>query len=229
MKVVVLVPFRADGGWRDRLWGFTEAWWKEHFPDWPVVLGQHDEGPFNRSFAINVAADAAGDWDVALVVDSDTISEVAAIRVGAEVAYLSGCMVTCHDQRLMLTERGTKRVLGGYKGAWGQTRGFVERVWPQSCSSAVAVSRQLFDRAGGFDDQFVGWGREDSAFRIACETVSGKPMLRVAAPAYHLWHPVSPSTAHGHPDRVPNEKRFNLYEKAAGKIDQIDKLTGGSL
>ncbi len=228
MKVVVLVPRRADNGWRDELWRFTKQRWERDFPDWPIVEGHHNEGLFNRSAAINEASRLAGDWDVALIIDSDTISDRDAVRTGADVALSTGCMVTCHDLRIMLTDRGTKRILKGYNRSW-RGHGFVERIWYESCSSAVAVSRQLFDRVGGFDERFVGWGREDSAFRMACETFSGKPMLRVASAAFHLWHEVSPSTAHGHPDRVPNEQRFNAYEQAVGDITQMSKLTGGVL
>jgi hypothetical protein len=228
VKVVVLVPRRADNGWRDQLWTFCRKRWEEEFPDWRIVEGEHraDEGLFNRSAAVNRAAAAAGDWDVAMIVDSDTLSDATAVRLGVEMAAWSDAMVVCHDRRVMLTKHGTHRIMRGYRRSWS-VKGFVERVWMESCSSAVAVSRSLFERAGGFDERFVGWGREDSAFLIACETVSAKPMLRVSSKAWHLWHPVSDSTKHGHPDREPNERRFNEYQAAAGDVTKIDALTGG--
>jgi hypothetical protein len=37
-------------------------------PDYRVVEGEHTEGPFNRSAAINSAAKLAGNWDVADIV-----------------------------------------------------------------------------------------------------------------------------------------------------------------
>ena len=41
-------------------------------PDYRVVEGEHTEGPFNRSAAINAAAKLAGNWDVAVIADADT-------------------------------------------------------------------------------------------------------------------------------------------------------------
>jgi hypothetical protein len=227
VKVVVLCPRRADNGWRDELWGFVRAWWTTHHPEWPIVEGFHTDGLFNRSAAINQAASNAGDWDVAIIIDADTLSDPTAIRLGADMAEWSGCMVVCHDRRVMLSKHGTKRILRGYRHSW-HTRNFVERTWFESCSSAVAVSRSVFQRAGGFDERFVGWGREDSAFRIACETVTGKPMLRVSSEAWHLWHPVAEGTQHGHPDRALNDQRFEQYQKAAGDVARVDSLTGGA-
>jgi predicted glycosyltransferase involved in capsule biosynthesis len=43
---------------------------------------------------------------------------------------------------------------------------------------------------GGFDERFRGWGWEDRAFFIACDTLCGHD--RISGPVRHLWHPRSP-------------------------------------
>ena len=58
-RVVFLVPRRADDGHRDELWRYARKRWEALFPEWPVFEGHHDVGPFNRSAAVNLAADLA--------------------------------------------------------------------------------------------------------------------------------------------------------------------------
>ena len=231
VNVAVLVPRRDDGGHRDELWGFVRSHLEREHPDWPIHEGHHDDGPFNRSAAINAAAELAGDWDVAVIADSDTVIPPVSLRAGVEMAAALGWMVNCLDLRIMLNERGTRRIMRGgpaYDTADWRRPDWMERVEPEAPSSAVVVRRDLFDRVGRFDEKFVGWGHEDSAFRIACETVTGVPMLRVGAPVYHLWHPESPEVR-GTPTRRANMRRLAVYEAAAGDVAKIDRLTGGSL
>lgn len=221
MNVVVLVPIRYGNPERDRLWEFCRPRWEAEFPEWPVVEGVHaaGEGPFNRSLAVNRAAEAAGDWDVALVIDNDVVADPRAVRAAVDVASETGRLVVAHDERVMLTEFGTKRVLRGERGSWRQGR-FVERIWNDSVSCVVAVARRTWDIVGGFDPSFVGWGREDTAFRIACEAAAG-PILKVSAETFHLWHPVSPEAAEGSPLRQANEDRHQRYVAARWDLDAV--------
>jgi hypothetical protein len=226
VSTVILVPRRADGGHRDRLWAFCRERWERHFPDWPIVEGSHDDGPFNRSAAVNAAAARATaehpDWATALIIDSDTVSDPRAIRQAVAVALQTGAMVVGHDERVMLTKDGTRRILEGYDGSWRSAR-FVEKVWQDSVSCAVAVSRTLWDEVGGFDEGFVGWGREDTAFRIACE-VHGGPILKVSGETFHLWHPVAEEVAARHPLRVANEARHQAYVAARWNLEAVREL-----
>lgn len=223
MNVVILVPRRPDGGHRDKLWEHCRPLWEERH-GWPIYEGEHLDGPFNRSAAINAAAEAAGEWDVALIIDSDVICAPGSIEAAVDIAYRTDQLVVGHDERVMLSQRGTQRVLGGYQGSWRE-RSMIERVWLDSVSCAVAVSRRLWELAGPFDELFVGWGREDTAFRIACEVETG-PIVKVCGETFHLWHAPAPEVKQTSPLRKANEQRHQAYVAARGDRDRVRALRG---
>lgn len=225
MNVVVLVPLRPDGGHRDRLWAHCRNLWEQRH-GWPIYEGLHLDGPFNRSQAVNLAAEAAGEWDVAVIIDSDVICAPDSVTAAVDLAWQSDRMVVAHDERVMLNQRGTDQVLGGFHGSW-RARQMVERVWLDSVSCCIAVSRRLWDLAGPFDERFVGWGREDTAFRIACEVETG-PIVKVCGETFHLWHPLAPEVARSSPLRKANELRHQAYVAARGNRDRVRALRGAA-
>lgn len=224
MNVAILVPWRPGNSERQKLWDFTRAWWQRDHPTWTIheAPGPLD-GPFNRSAAINEAARAAGDWDVAVIIDADVIANADAVRNGVDIAQATGQMVVTHDERVMLSKVGARKVLDGYRGSW-RAPAMVERVWLDSVSCSVVASRQLWDLVGGFDELFVGWGREDTAFRIAAETLTGKPLIRLSSELFHLWHPESPDARKTSPIRKANEQRHQRYVAARWNPDDVRAL-----
>jgi len=195
----MIVPRRRDNGHRDRLWAFCRQHWRDNLDglgDWQLAEGHHDDGPFNRSAAINRAAElgATREWDVAIILDADVILDPTQVFDGVRLAAETGCMVLPFRKRLSLTEAGTREIVDhpavGYP--WGQ---WVEEEQDWNVSTAVIVTRELFDQVGGFDERFVGWGGEDEAFHAACLALAG--VSRVDGPAWHLWHPRSPWRDHG--------------------------------
>lgn len=226
-RVAIIVPRRADGGWRDRLWGHCKALWRERFPEWSIFEGEHPgDDPFNRSRAINagVALADGSDWEVLLIIDADTISDPRCVASAVRLAALSDQLVVAHDERIMLGRRATERILQGYIGPW-RAGGMVETVYHDSVSCAVAVSRRLWELAGPFDEGFVGWGREDSGFGMACEVETG-PIVKLAGEVFHLWHATAPEVGLRHPARLANEHRYEQYLKARWDRDAIRALRG---
>ena len=210
--VVILVPRRADHGVRDRLWGFSRVWWANLFPDWPIVEGHHDDGPFNRSAAINAAARDAGDWDVAVIIDADVLPEQRPV-LGAVKLAAAGFAASAFSVRRHLSKPGTAQVMAGYRGDW---RPLTKQTFRDSVSGAYVVGRDLFDQVGGFDDGFCGWGWEDVAFKLATETLAECPMVRTGGTLWHLWHPTSPERDERSPLFVANRERCRRYRRAAG-------------
>lgn len=223
MREVILVPRRSDGGWRDEVWEFCRAFWEREQSHMPIFEGHHDSGLFNRSAAVNRAAQLAGDWDVAVIIDSDVLCDGERVKAAVELAHESGALVFPHDIRLDLHERGTRQVMSGYQGSWQQ---WVRRRYPNMVSSVIVVSRRQWDEVGGFDEGFRGWGYEDTAFAAACETFGGT--LRILGELWHLWHPTAREGKPGTPVWQLNAARGQRYRAAIGQPDVIRAIRAES-
>jgi hypothetical protein len=195
-RVVFLVPRRKDRGHRDALWAYCRRRWERYMPDVPVIEGHHDDGPFNRSAAINRAAEKAGDWDVAVVIDSDVMESISSVDAAIASAQ-QGSVTWAHRRWRGMTEDWTNRLIiaEGHVKDFGAELDrdeidlYVDRTNPVSWSCCIAVPRAVFDDMGGFDERFKGWGFEDMAFQSLI--VGLYPWARVEADVVHLWHPRS--------------------------------------
>lgn len=222
MRVVVLVPRRADNGPRDRVWAWVANRWAAELPEWDVVIGDHDagEGLFNRSEALNRAAATAGRWDVAMIADSDSF--VGRVEALAAVGWAgsTGRLTYAHSVFRYLSRQMSASVLDGFMGDWMPG---VDWSLNNTQSSMLAVPRVLWDEVGGFDSRFCGWGMEDVAFASACETMGGAAN-RVPGSVWHLWHPPStdPTAA-----RSANVQVLNPYLRAIGDRAAMRAVLGG--
>jgi N-terminal domain of galactosyltransferase len=218
LKARIVVPRLADSGERDRLWEYCRRHWGSELPALEIFEGHHEgDGPFNRSAAINRAAE--GEWDFAVILDSDTIVDAEQVISGIELAEETGCLVLPYKLRNMLSEAGTQAILGGHVGSWEPWVTARER---DRVSCCVIVPRALWDAVGGFDERFTGWGGEDEAFYAACAALGG--VRRLDGANWHLHHVASP-----HHDRMSPLYRQALrltqrYKQAAVNEFEMRRL-----
>jgi hypothetical protein len=225
MKAVILVPRRNDDGPRDALWAWCKAWWRANLPELPIFEGEHTEGLFNRSAAVNTAAKKAGKWDVAVIIDADVICDPGRVREAVKLTAgeMKDRLVLPFDRRHNLSPSGSMRIRNGDQGSW---KGYIAKTYTEMCSSCVMVSRSLWDTVGGFDEEFAGWGFEDTAFSLACETF-GEPMHKIEGELWHLWHPTAPEGRKGTPSYQRNRHRRELYQAALGDREATRALIDG--
>lgn len=185
MRVVVLVPRRADHAHRDRVWSYV--WTQLQEFGWPVYEGHHTGGLFCRSAAINRAAEMAGDWDAAVISDADVLAPGwdAAVKMAME----TGAVTMPHTDYRYLSEDGTRSILAGEGEPCDE---LVEWSEPNLCIAQCVVTRELWERVGGFDERFVGHSFQDVAFYYACRALAGE--ARIEGPLWHLWHPIDTTT-----------------------------------
>jgi hypothetical protein len=224
MNAVILVPRRDDNGPRDKLWQWCRGWWEREQSHLPIIEGHHTEGLFSRSSAINLAAKIAGDWDVAVIIDSDVICDPDRVKEAVDLAYETGKLVLPHTVRNDLDRRGSQKVMNGYSSSWEpfvHQRYSVDNGHP-SVSSVVVVPRSLWDMIGGFDESFRGWGYEDTAFAAAAETFAG--IIRMPGTVWHLWHPTATEGRRGSTTHAINAAKGQRYRAAIGQPDLIRRL-----
>lgn len=221
---VILVPRRDDNGPRDALWQWCKGWWEREQSHLPVIEGYHTDGLFNRSAAINTAARHAGEWEVAVIIDSDVICDPNRVKQGIEIACTTGKMVLPHVQRRDLSAKGSQLVIGTWDGSWplDVPERHIRQVYSvdnghPSVSSVVIVPRSLWDTIGGFDESFRGWGYEDTAFAAAAETFAG--IVRMEGEVWHFWHPTAREGKRGTESWHRNSAKGQRYRAAIG--DQL--------
>lgn len=188
MNVVVCVPYRSRGD--DRLWDFTRHWIEQSYP-YPIFVGDNG-GAFSRSAARNAAAAQAGNWDVALFHDADTIAHPDAIKQAIAIAATSMQMVVTADAHMYCDQASTERILASGSPAFARPASFDEHgIYEKPCSGIVAVNRNLFDAVGGYV-HLNGWGYEDLVFLQQCGVFGDGNTWVSGHINLHLWHQPSP-------------------------------------
>jgi hypothetical protein len=189
-RVVILAPRRAGDPVRDKVWEFVRERWSAL--GWPIYEGHHDDGLFNASAARNAAAKEAGDWDIAVFIDADTIPrDLGRITEAVALAARSGALVRPFRTYVNLDEDASAKVLatGELPTAPRRPAKWLNGVksLTDATGGVAIVPRKLFDAVGGYDERFRGWGSEDTAFSLACSALGG---LKVTlGEVWHLWHP----------------------------------------
>lgn len=222
MNPIVLVPRRPEP-WRDQLWAEVGRLWRE--AGYRVAEGLDDgPGPFNRSRALNRAASQHGEWDIAIVADADTIVPLDQLEAALAIATLDDGLVLPFDTFVSLERVFTKRVIASGvlkpEASW-----LAGARWPKhnAISSCVVVTRALWERVGGFDERFEGWGAEDRAFYLACTTL-GPQARRIAGAVWHLWHPRSSEKNPAHATYRANFVLVQRYRDARGQATAMREL-----
>lgn len=147
----------------------------------------HAGVPYCRSWAFNIGARHAKgrvlvlhDNDM-LVPDDYAFSVLKHVNDGYQVIDLKRFV-------FYLTERQTARYLAGEVA--------VTQAAPDSIvqnlqgGGSVAITRRGYERIGGMDESFIGWGGEDNEFWERAQTLRVWPYAYL--PIVHLWHPAQP-------------------------------------
>ncbi len=179
LKVVTLIPWRGGDELREQSWEVVRPYLEAL--GYPVYAGDRD-GPWSRGAAINAAAADAGGWDVAVIGDADSIL-VTDLDAAISRALASGGAIRPHDHLCRLTPSGSIAI--ARKGVEGLEPRHIGHEFPGG--GFLVIAREGWDRIGGYDERYVGWGHEDSDLNTRLIIKADWDIM--PGVAYHLFHP----------------------------------------
>jgi len=182
VRSVVCVPYRPDTPERIGNWERTRAQWK----GWDLYHADSEGEEFARAQAINRAAAAAGDWDVAVIADSDLLLGAPSQATAAcKLALGAKGYIVCYDWFYYLTEATSQLVRAGEDPRPNMADEHLIGIW----GGMFAIHRELWDELGGFDEGFTEWGGEDGNLITRTRELEAV-MDRVKGTCYHMKHPL---------------------------------------
>jgi predicted glycosyltransferase involved in capsule biosynthesis len=81
-----------------------------------------------------------------------------------------------------------------------------------SWAGLLVLSREAWEKVGGYDEAFIGWGYEDNAFQASLDRRVGH-FDRVDGFVVHLWHPAPVEECFGQPHIKDNQARYEKYRR----------------
>lgn len=194
MRRVILIPYRRQNELRERNRDAVLQWHGDlHIP---AYFGDSNPAkPFNRAAARNAAAADAGEWDTALILDADCLTDLAVVGSAFTRAEETDRLILPHDDFWRLTRLGSAKVARNpafYRRVPEQARRLSDRMTiiegpNRMPSGALVVTRAAYSAIGGYDERIEGWGYEDNVFLKDAERSVG--VERLPGRMMHLWHP----------------------------------------
>lgn len=212
--VVTLVPFRGGDERREWCWDVTRP--ALDALGHPVYTGAPRGDAWSRSQACNAASEAAGDWEVALVADCDTIPDPESINRAITWVLQTRGGARPHMERWMTTQEGA--LVLAQRGP--RHLNYSKKQKPKHIGQLyrggglLVVHRQAWETVGGYDEEFIGWGYEDTAMNLALLTQA--QWHRLPGESWHLWH----SAKDNHPRKETVERYRSLLKEHQWAIDR---------
>ncbi|MEL4071734.1 galactosyltransferase-related protein [Ochrobactrum sp. GPK 3] len=184
MKTTVVIPYRPSCDYRAMSMPAVKAAYEVALPGVEVKLISTQERIFNRAAARNAGVAYAKEG-VVVIADSDILPNKRAL-LSAVAAATEGGFHLAYDQYRNLIWESTRRFyrtpdadLSALPAAFECT---------DSTAGIIVIRVDEWERAGGMDERFIGWGFEDTAFACQVRTFLG-PINRHEGVVNHLWHP----------------------------------------
>ena len=185
ISLVVFAPSSAD---RLRAWDHCRRFWMGLKCE--RLWCRADEGDYWKAAVAHAGAEKAT-GDILIFVDADCLPDPRALVECIE-AIESGAADVASPKTVTqrLTSEESEIVYdGGIPGKALEIQAYKA----QDCGGVFIVSREFWERSGGMDLRFRGWGGEDGAYGAVCRSIGR--VYRSDAVMYHLHHEPQPTKA----------------------------------
>jgi glycosyltransferase involved in cell wall biosynthesis len=183
-------------------------------------------GLFNKSWGLNVAARTAS-CDILIFMDADILLAEDALEQMLELLTTGADAVNPYATLIDLEQSETESLLHG-EATLDIQREEVQldrqnlAQKPPYCGGVFGITRDLFNRVGGFDERFEGWGAEDNAMSFRVDYFARNSVTLDSHPAYHLWHPKAEDDHADLPQILGNPALLTMYfESSASFYEEL--------
>jgi hypothetical protein len=177
--------------------------------------------PYCRSWAFNIGVRQARGavlvlHDNDMLVPADYAAQILKrVNHGYEVANLKRFI-------FYLNEKHTQAVFSGLSSLMDEAPETI--VQNLEAGGSVAITREAFERIGGMDESFIGWGGEDNEFWERAKTCKAWPYGYL--PIVHLWHPSQPGKYQGENPTLRHYRELSAIP-ATDRIVRLNSLGHG--
>lgn len=199
MSTAVIVPWGTDDGPRAAVWATLLPRWIQAGVNL-IVTGdplRAERGKFSVARAINNAVRTAPpEMDRFVCIGADAEPD----RLTVEWADVE----LDAEPWTLLYDRGRGQ---SEDGRWGPIE-----VFPTPCVGPIGFTRTTWERVGGLDERYEGWGYEDVDFWLRLQRITPRsgPQTYLGQSLDQYWHPVD------HHDLTMNNPNVRLYVETWG-------------
>lgn len=222
LDVSIIIPFQTDHGIRAQHFEWIKKYYSRVMPEAELCFGITNDKEVNRSRAKNLAVKQATK-EILVIADADVIFDPEVIV--KSISLLNGAAIVVPFTEVYNLDKGNTEELLKTEPKWPIDIPFEEctkeTFYPGFAGKLLMVKKETFEKVGGYDERFIGWGGEDDAFALAVRTLCGG-LVNVSGGIYHLWHPVS--HYHTHPHGEANRDLVWRYYQSYGNKDKMVSL-----
>lgn len=199
--VSIVIPYKEDKydpeGIRKDNFNFVVNRYKEIFPRAEIVLGEDTKGDdihFCRATAINNGVEKCK-YNTIIISDADLIIKENSLEKAIKEVEQRGFIIPwgrCYDITKEFSEEIKKTgVITWQKARKDELRSIRDIRQDKMAGGIQVILKTVFNRVGGYDEEFYGWGYEDTDFcRRIIEHLGSYPIYK-GGEIIHLWHPRS--------------------------------------
>lgn len=218
-KISMIIPFQPDQGRRDFIWPFVHMRYQRLMPEVELCIAGDDSDLFSKARAVNRAARQAT-GDIFVIVDAEVIFEPGLLdRIQFLIDHHP--WIIPFNEAYRLTKEASDRLIEeGLPSEIVVDESDIEyHEWVLGGYMNV-MTRAAFEKVGGLDERFKGYGYEDVAFALSLDTMCGKH-YRMEGIVYHLWHPWADLY---HENFRNNWNLYLRYLEAKGNVEAMQQL-----
>ncbi len=222
----IAIPFASDGGRRDQIVSWSVKRLKA-FGYTEIVVGFDDPGSehMNRSRARNRAVNSVlenPEVSEVCILDADTVFNPQTLSDGLTALREGAPWVFPFDTYYRTTQASGEAILKSpldvelVSERYEYTHIFTDppTQYEAPQCGAIMLTREAWEKSGGYHEGFVGWGYEDRGWVISADLILGDHE-RIPGDLYHIWHVEPFVTTWGNP----------YIEKNKGIAAIMDKIT----